>query len=559
MKKQLLCLLLLLPIMAWADDSGACGDSVTWAYVEATHTLTISGKGPMTNYNYINTINAPWDKYKSDILKAIIEDGVTTIGGSAFTGCNNLTSFTIPNGVTYIGDYAFCWCSSLTSIIIPNSVTTIGGGAFACCSCLISMTIPNSVTTIGSGAFSECSSLTSVDIPNSVTTIGFQTFSGCISLTSVNIPNSITTIGDGAFYDCSSLTSIIIPNGITTIGNSAFYGCSSLTSVNIPDGINSIGYSTFSGCNSLTSVTIPDSVTTIGDYAFNGCRSLTSVNIPNSVMNIGKSAFNGCSTLNYVKLPDSLYMIKSLTFYGCKSLKEIIIPGTVEYIYQEAFAKCGLDSVKVLAEKPPFAYDNTFSNYDIQLYVPKASVSAYQSTAPWSKFSSFKTLTGEDVETKKCATPTIGYSNGKLTFNCETEDAVCQSSISDADINSYSGNEVELGVTYNISVYATKNGYANSDVATATLCWVDVEPKTDGISNGIAQVKAQAVLILSDNGKVTVSGIDDGMPVYVYSVSGQILGSVKASGNQAKITTNLRPGEIAIVKIGEKSVKIVMQ
>ena len=44
MKKQLLLLvMMLLPIIAMADDSGSCGNNVTWSYEEATHTLTISG------------------------------------------------------------------------------------------------------------------------------------------------------------------------------------------------------------------------------------------------------------------------------------------------------------------------------------------------------------------------------------------------------------------------------------------------------------------------------------------------------------------------------------
>uniref|UniRef100_UPI00402A3C75 leucine-rich repeat protein n=1 Tax=Prevotellamassilia timonensis TaxID=1852370 RepID=UPI00402A3C75 len=88
-----------------------------------------------------------------------------------------------------------------TNYTIPNSVTTIGNSAFTDCESLTSINIPNSVTTIGDGAFSGCSSLTSINIPNSVTTIGNSAFTDCESLTSINIPNSVTTIGEGAFRD----------------------------------------------------------------------------------------------------------------------------------------------------------------------------------------------------------------------------------------------------------------------------------------------------------------------------------------------------------------------
>ena len=66
-----------------------------------------------------------------------IYNSVTTIGRSAFYGCDSLTSITIPDSVTTIGDYAFEYCSSLTSVTIGDSVTTIGDDAFSWCSSLV--------------------------------------------------------------------------------------------------------------------------------------------------------------------------------------------------------------------------------------------------------------------------------------------------------------------------------------------------------------------------------------------------------------------------------------
>ena len=178
-------------------------DNLTWKLYEDGK-LTISGTGAMKDYD-----NDPSPACRnSNVKKVVIEDGVTSIGDSAFYDCSSLTSITIPDSVTSIREYAFYNCSGLTSITIPDSVTSIGNSAFNTCSSLTSLTIPNSVTSIGEGAFYACSSLTSLTIPNSVTSIGDSAFYVCSSLTSITIPDSVTSIGDSAFSNCSSLQTI---------------------------------------------------------------------------------------------------------------------------------------------------------------------------------------------------------------------------------------------------------------------------------------------------------------------------------------------------------------
>ena len=147
-----------------------------------------------------------------DILSSIEFVGntypITSIGNSAFSGCDNLSSVTIPNSITSIGNSAFSSCDNLSSVTIPNSVTSIGNSAFSGCSGLSSITIPNSVTSIGNRTFFGCSSLTSITIPNSVTTIEKEAFERCSSLTLLNIGNSVNYIGEYAFSDCNFLLNI---------------------------------------------------------------------------------------------------------------------------------------------------------------------------------------------------------------------------------------------------------------------------------------------------------------------------------------------------------------
>ena len=205
-------------------------DNLTWT-LDADGTLNISGMGAMKDYGYDSNRNPVYKN--SNVKKVVIEDGVTSIGESAFFYCSSLTSITIPDSVTSIGDYAFFNCSSLTSITIPDSVTSIGESAFYGCSSLTSITIPDSVTSIGDSAFSYCSRLTSIMIPDSVTSIGDYAFRNCSSLTSITIPNSVTSIGNNTFRLCKSLTIITIPDSVTSIGESAFDNCKNLKTISL--------------------------------------------------------------------------------------------------------------------------------------------------------------------------------------------------------------------------------------------------------------------------------------------------------------------------------------
>ena len=74
-------------------------------------------------------------------------------------------------------------------------------------------------------------------------------------------------------------------------------------------------------------------------------------------------------------------------------------------------------------------------------------------------------------ETPKCATPTISYDNGKLQFSCETEgvEYVAKVTCTATGEGEYGASSIPLTTTYKVTVYATKKGYENSDVATKDI------------------------------------------------------------------------------------------
>lgn len=128
----------------------------------------------------------------SRLSRITIPDNVTKIGNGAFWNCSNLSSITVSggnikyhsNGNCLIETDAKTLIVGCKNSIIPmdGSVTSIGYSAFYGCSELTSITIPDSVTAIGIGTFYECKGLSSVSIPSSVTSIGMSAFEYCSNL-----------------------------------------------------------------------------------------------------------------------------------------------------------------------------------------------------------------------------------------------------------------------------------------------------------------------------------------------------------------------------------------
>ena len=219
-----------------------------------------------------------------------------------------------------------------------------------------------------------------------------------------------------------------------------------------------------------------------------------------------------------------------------------------------SFGGCKLRTITSFITVPFTVSDDTFGvGEDAVLYVPKGTKSKYESTDGWNKFKNIVEIT------QKCETPTIIYTNGQLKFECETEGVEFKTTITDADIRNYTANTIDLTATYNISVYTTRTGYDNSDVVSATLCWIDSNPTSEGITEGLFEVKARSILVQTDEGVVSISGANEGEQVTVYDINGIYQGTAVVRNNTARVPTFLSSKSVAIIKIGHHTVKVMMK
>lgn len=202
-----LLILQLLPVSVLADDqeSGVCGEGLTWSLNPVSGVLTITGTGAMTDYDLYSL---RWNGLEADIRAVVIHDGVTSIGAYAFYNCANLRSVSIPRSVTRIGEGAFEICDNLTDVNLPAGLTRIAPFTFSGCFSLKHIDLPDGLTVIDSSAFSDCASLEQIQISEGAAMIGGGAFRNCTSLSEAVLPASVMSVGVGAFDRCGALSAV---------------------------------------------------------------------------------------------------------------------------------------------------------------------------------------------------------------------------------------------------------------------------------------------------------------------------------------------------------------
>lgn len=211
-------------------DSGYCGDkgsNLSWV-LDNEGTLTISGEGKMANSKYSSRmdLNYGWQKgtYYSQIKRVVFEEGVESIGESAFMRFSTIKSVSLSSSIKEIGKYAFASCTSLEKISFPEGLVSLGMFSFSSCDSLAEISLPKSLKQIPYCCFMS-SKIETISFSEGLEEIGASAFARA-NFSVLLLPEGLKTIEKEAFskaWKKNQKRFIYIPSSVDSIEQDAFY------------------------------------------------------------------------------------------------------------------------------------------------------------------------------------------------------------------------------------------------------------------------------------------------------------------------------------------------
>ena len=284
-----------------------------------------------------------------NIEALILDEGVLSVGDTAFAGCTNLKSLTVKNANLTLGKQAF-YQTGITTVTAPASVIgtlptsactelvvtagTVTADTLKGASTVTELTLHSGVTAVAEGALASLTALKTATVPAkyvgelpkakleklSITggsTLESTALAGAMALTEVRFGTSITAIGENTFADAAALKAVHYSGTVADWAKISFanaaanplYHAKSLYVNNAvvieAIGLNTVSNYAFAGYKALAYVTFGENATKIGTSAFAGCTGLTALTLPASLFEIGKGAFADCTGITEVTFGDT--------------------------------------------------------------------------------------------------------------------------------------------------------------------------------------------------------------------------------------------------------------
>ncbi len=391
---------------------GAAGDAAVWEIDGASMTLTITGTGPLAKVDILKA-RPEWFYYANTVSRIVIGEGITVLPDESFAYMGLAETLVIPNSVTSIGATAFTGCDALRSITMPGSARCpvssyeyeprcfegehveeltltsdvmesfskyyfnanktaalkkltvagdaekIGANAFNNLASVEEVTLSDRVTALGASCMNRMDALAAVKGGAGVESVGTSVFSASCPYAATDtvllgkvlvlcrteeetlaIPEGVKTIAYGAFNNNATIKKVTFPASLETIEMYAFTQCFALEHIELPDGVKTVGEQAFRNCTSLKSAVIGSGLAELPSRAFDGCAALESVTLSEGLQSIGYNAFHGCEALTEITLPSTVTTVGFGAFQNCLALKKAVLPDGLSEIAYSLFEGC---------------------------------------------------------------------------------------------------------------------------------------------------------------------------------------------------------------------------
>jgi len=228
----------------------------------------------------------------------------------------------------------------------------------------------NTCTALGTFAFRSARSLQYVmlhkDCRINTATYGFNV---CYSLKALIVPTVETTITTYLLDSCRSLTALVLTENIIYLTGARFVGgARSLHSIVIPQSVISMSGANLMAASGIQKITMPTTAT-FGTITFSDCDCLEECLIPIGTTYL-TATFVRCYAIVHIDVPDTVITVGANTFIYCYSLNDLVFHSVTP---------------------PTLANVNAFTgiNPTCKIYVPDASVAAYQAATNWTVYSDY--------------------------------------------------------------------------------------------------------------------------------------------------------------------------